>query len=79
MAGQGVAGRDIVHVRAHIRYAGTDTALVVPAFTLGSAGESSGPPARRRSPVQTRDRRKKRSLLAKRCAPHCTRALRWRK
>ena len=35
VAGQGVAERDIgVHVRAHIRYAGTDTALVVPAFTL---------------------------------------------
>ncbi len=44
VAGQGVAARDIVvHVRAHIRYAGTDTALVVPAFTLGSASESSGP------------------------------------
>ncbi len=35
VAGQGVAARDItVHVRAHIRYAGTDTALVVPAFVL---------------------------------------------
>jgi 5-oxoprolinase (ATP-hydrolysing) len=35
VAGQGVPARDItVHVRAHIRYAGTDTALVVPAFTL---------------------------------------------
>jgi 5-oxoprolinase (ATP-hydrolysing) len=33
VAGQGVPERDIaVHVRAHIRYAGTDTALVVPAF-----------------------------------------------
>jgi 5-oxoprolinase (ATP-hydrolysing) len=33
---QGVPERDItVHVRAHIRYAGTDTALVVPAFTFG--------------------------------------------
>ncbi|HKA80750.1 MAG TPA: hydantoinase B/oxoprolinase family protein [Xanthobacteraceae bacterium] len=36
VAGQGVPERDIaVHVRAHIRYAGTDTALVVPAFSAG--------------------------------------------
>ncbi len=35
VAGQGVPEGDIVvHVRAHIRYAGTDTALVVPAFTI---------------------------------------------
>jgi 5-oxoprolinase (ATP-hydrolysing) len=34
VSGQGVPDADIiVHVRAHIRYAGTDTALVVPAFT----------------------------------------------
>ncbi len=34
VCGQGVPDADvIVHVRAHIRYAGTDTALVVPAFT----------------------------------------------
>jgi 5-oxoprolinase (ATP-hydrolysing) len=32
--GQGVPGSDVImHVRAHIRYAGTDTALIVPAFT----------------------------------------------
>ncbi len=32
---QGVPDRDIaVHVRAHIRYAGTDTALVVPAYSV---------------------------------------------
>ena len=38
VAGQGVPERDIVvHVRAHIRYAGTDTALVVPAFNIGAA------------------------------------------
>jgi 5-oxoprolinase (ATP-hydrolysing) len=37
---QGVPARDItVHVRAHIRYAGTDTALVVPAFTFRSLEE----------------------------------------
>ena len=37
VAGQGVAAGDIgVHVRAHIRYAGTDTALIVPAFTIGA-------------------------------------------
>jgi 5-oxoprolinase (ATP-hydrolysing) len=35
VAGQGVPERDIiVHMRAHIRYAGTDLALVVPALTL---------------------------------------------
>jgi 5-oxoprolinase (ATP-hydrolysing) len=34
VSGQGVPDADIiVHVSAHIRYAGTDTALVVPAFT----------------------------------------------
>ncbi len=44
VAGQGVAASDIlVHVRAHIRYAGTDTALVVPAFTVGAATTSSLP------------------------------------
>jgi len=32
--GQGVPDPDVaVHVRAHVRYAGTDTALVVPAYT----------------------------------------------
>ncbi len=41
VVGQGISERDIiVHVRAHIRYAGTDTALVVPAFTLGGATAS---------------------------------------
>ena len=35
VASQGVAAADIaVHVRAHIRYSGTDTALEVPAFVL---------------------------------------------
>ena len=39
VAGQGVPARDVaVHVRAHIRYAGTDTALVVPAFSFAAAG-----------------------------------------
>jgi 5-oxoprolinase (ATP-hydrolysing) len=49
--GQGVPARDIaVHVRAHIRYAGTDTALVVPAYSLtpthgdGGAAPASPPP-----------------------------------
>jgi 5-oxoprolinase (ATP-hydrolysing) len=37
--GQGVPEVDvIVHVRAHIRYSGTDTALVVPAFTSPPPG-----------------------------------------
>jgi 5-oxoprolinase (ATP-hydrolysing) len=50
VAGQGVPERDIaVHVRAHIRYAGTDTALVVPAFSLG--GATGFPP-----PLRGRDR-----------------------
>jgi 5-oxoprolinase (ATP-hydrolysing) len=40
VAGQGVPANDItVHVRAHIRYAGTDTALVVPAFAFGAVDE----------------------------------------
>ncbi len=35
VAGQGVpAGAVQVHVRAHIRYSGTDTALIVPAFSI---------------------------------------------
>ncbi|TMJ46045.1 MAG: 5-oxoprolinase, partial [Alphaproteobacteria bacterium] len=35
VASQGVAADDVqVHVRAHIRYSGTDTALVVPAFDI---------------------------------------------
>jgi 5-oxoprolinase (ATP-hydrolysing) len=35
VASQGVPAQDIaLHVRAHIRYAGTDTALVVPAYSL---------------------------------------------
>jgi 5-oxoprolinase (ATP-hydrolysing) len=37
--GQGVPADDItVHVRAHIRYSGTDTALVVPAFIASPRG-----------------------------------------
>jgi 5-oxoprolinase (ATP-hydrolysing) len=40
VASQGVRAGDIlVHVRAHVRYAGTDTALEVPAFTIGSLEE----------------------------------------
>src|SRR5262245_26061202 len=40
---QGVAAQAIeVFVRAHIRYAGTDTALVVPAFSLHLPHEESG-------------------------------------
>ena len=37
VAGQGVPKKDLkVHVRAHIRYAGTDTALVVKAGSLAA-------------------------------------------
>ena len=40
VAGQGVARGDIrVHVRAHIRYAGTDTALEVPAYTIDGSDD----------------------------------------
>jgi 5-oxoprolinase (ATP-hydrolysing) len=35
IAGQGVPDKDItIHVRAHVRYAGTDTALAVPAIVI---------------------------------------------
>src|SRR5262249_35922344 len=38
VVGQGVPMREVsVHVRAHVRYSGTDTALVVPAFSLGQS------------------------------------------
>ncbi|HEX2216437.1 MAG TPA: hydantoinase B/oxoprolinase family protein [Xanthobacteraceae bacterium] len=41
VVGQGVPAQQItVHVRAHIRYAGTDTPLVVPAYTLSSGREA---------------------------------------
>ncbi|HZP77286.1 MAG TPA: hydantoinase B/oxoprolinase family protein [Pseudolabrys sp.] len=41
VVGQGVAADAVsVHVRAHIRYAGTDTALVVPAGTLAQMKQS---------------------------------------
>jgi 5-oxoprolinase (ATP-hydrolysing) len=39
VASQGVPAHDIaLHVRAHIRYAGTDTALVVTAYSMGGIG-----------------------------------------
>ena len=46
VVGQGVAEADVtVEVRALVRYAGTDTALVVPAYTLtGAATEPAVPP-----------------------------------
>ncbi len=44
--GQGIAEHDVVvHVRAHIRYAGTDTALVVPAYTSPPSASGSNTPA----------------------------------
>jgi 5-oxoprolinase (ATP-hydrolysing) len=48
VASQGVPPRDVaVHVRAHVRYSGTDTALVVPAFSLHPPleGEVSNAPS----------------------------------
>jgi 5-oxoprolinase (ATP-hydrolysing) len=46
VVGQGVAEAEVtVEVRAHVRYAGTDTALVVPAYTLaGATNEPTTPP-----------------------------------
>jgi len=42
VAGQGVAKADItVHVRAHIRYAGTDTPLEVPAYDITASGHGT--------------------------------------
>jgi 5-oxoprolinase (ATP-hydrolysing) len=41
--GQGVPASDVhVHVRAHIRYSGTDTAIVVPAFSIPRLQGESG-------------------------------------
>ena len=47
VAGQGVAAdASLVHVRAHVRYSGTDTALEVPAFDLCAAADADrSPPA----------------------------------
>ena len=42
VVGQGVPMSDVtVHVRAHVRYAGTDTALIVPAFEMRKEGATS--------------------------------------
>ena len=44
LASQGVPdGAIAVHVRAHIRYAGTDTALIVPAFTFAKPVQNTAP------------------------------------
>jgi 5-oxoprolinase (ATP-hydrolysing) len=49
LAGQGVPQEKIkVFVRAHVRYAGTDTALVVPSHELGGAALAFPPPLRGR-------------------------------
>src|SRR5262249_23642080 len=49
VASQGIPPAAItVHIRAHIRYAGTDTALVVPAYTLHPAQEGEGRSRRER-------------------------------
>src|SRR6516165_498215 len=51
VVGQGVAADAVtVHVRAHIRYAGTDTALVVPAFSVAAVDPSV---EARHQPLQT--------------------------
>jgi 5-oxoprolinase (ATP-hydrolysing) len=63
VAGQGVPAAKIkIFVRAHIRYAGTDTALIVDAGTL-AANSSSPPPLRGRS---TRASRREGGKLTKR-------------
>ncbi len=60
VAGQGVPARAVaVHVRAHIRYAGTDTALVVPAFSIAAAGRQArgrGHRVARRDAIRVRGR-----------------------
>ncbi len=44
VAGQGVATNKIkLHVRAHIRYAGTDTPLIVPAFVIAGPSAARSP------------------------------------
>jgi 5-oxoprolinase (ATP-hydrolysing) len=49
--GQGVPPNDTtVHVRAHIRYAGTDTALVVPAYHSGTIERGADSPGGRDRP-----------------------------
>jgi 5-oxoprolinase (ATP-hydrolysing) len=51
VVGQGVPAAGVtVHVRAHIRYAGTDTALEVPAFVIETAASPSPPSATFPSP-----------------------------
>ena len=56
--GQGVPEGDVqVHVRAHIRYSGTDTALIVPAFDIPPRN-GEGPPRSGGGGVET-DARKK--------------------
>src|SRR6266480_533638 len=50
VAGQGVPADDVqVHVRAHIRYSGTDTALVMPAFDIPPRQTQDDPIWRRAS------------------------------
>src|SRR5215467_14505763 len=45
VVGQGVPASEVsVHVRAHVRYSGTDTALVVPAFSFGQDVATAFPP-----------------------------------
>jgi len=45
VSGQGVSREDItVHVRAHIRYSGTDTPLEVPAYDIHAPGRGVSPP-----------------------------------
>jgi len=69
VAGQGVPAHDIrVIVRAHIRYAGTDTALVVKAGTL-AAHSSSPPPLRGRSTREARREGGKRQSAAHSSTP----------
>ncbi|MFL5070261.1 MAG: hydantoinase B/oxoprolinase family protein, partial [Xanthobacteraceae bacterium] len=54
--GQGVRAGDIsVHVRAHIRYAGTDTALVVPGFVIAGRAAATAV-ARGREAASTESR-----------------------
>jgi 5-oxoprolinase (ATP-hydrolysing) len=60
VAGQGVPEHAVtVHVRAHVRYAGTDTALVVPAYSLHPPLEGEGRSAEQSEHERVTDRSQK--------------------
>ena len=59
LRGQGVPLADIqVHVRAHIRYAGTDTAFEIPAYEMAGRAAGHSRPVDLRSAFETAHRRR---------------------